>query len=147
MKFQVFFLDSKQEINKNGHFKCQNHSFKTMHKKYVFCAVGIFFHHETLKAESVACFNSWKIKIYSAFFVYITQLLAEHWNVHSHGTSVNETMDLSGHLKSQILTKVMTKNYKSPKKSIDLLPNSICEKVSSCKKAWCQNYEGSKLRV
>ena len=58
MKFQVFSVDSKQEINKNEHFKCQIHSFKNMHKKYVFCAVGIFFHHETLKAENVACFTS-----------------------------------------------------------------------------------------
>ena len=56
-------------------------------------------------------------------------------------------MYISGHLKSRILTIIMTKNDRSPKKSIKLFPNFICEKVSPLKNAWCQNYKGSKLRV
>ena len=70
------------------------------------------------------------MKIDSAFlFLFLSILRAEKQIIHSHEISIMENADIGRHLKLQILTKIMTKICRSPKKSINLFPNFICEKV------------------
>ena len=68
------------------------------------------------------------------FTLCISQLFRNS-KIHCHEISHRENTDKSRHSELQILTKIMIKICRLPKKSIDLFPNFICEKVLPWKDA------------